>query len=79
MTRWDALWLRLTRVLSFLGGMAIAFYETVADRSDRFWPYGIAAAMMGLPLAAAAQDALTRVVNSRPARPEKPTPEETAP
>lgn len=65
MSRYEIFWTRLRGALTFLGGFGIAVYEVGWDKSDRFWPYGIAAAMMGLPLASAAESALDRLTRPK--------------
>lgn len=66
MNRFDLIWMRVSRVLAFLMGMGIMGYETVADHSDRPWLYAAAVGLMGLPLARAAEDVLSRFGGSGP-------------
>lgn len=60
-SQFDLIWARVTRVLSFLGGISIMVYETVWDKADRPWLYAAALGMMGLPVARAAENVLSRL------------------
>lgn len=60
----DLLWARIVRVTSFLAGLGIMGFETVADSSDRPWLYAAAIGMMGLPIARAAESILGKLSNS---------------
>lgn len=61
MNRFDLIWGRLVRVISFFSGLAIMGYETIGDRSDRPWLYAAAVGMMGLPIARAAEGVLGKL------------------
>jgi peptidoglycan/LPS O-acetylase OafA/YrhL len=67
MTRFDVIWGMVTRVVSFLLGVAIMAYETLADKSDRPWLYAAAIGLMGLPVARAAEDVLGKFTGQGPA------------
>jgi len=60
----DLIWARIVRISSFVGGMAIMGYETIADHSDRPWLYAASLGMMGLPVARAAENLLSKFANS---------------
>ncbi len=47
----EAWWALLARILSFFGGMAIMFFETIVENADRPWLIGAAMTMIGLPVA----------------------------
>jgi hypothetical protein len=61
MMPFDLIWTRVVRVTSFVGGMAIMGYETIGDQSDRPWLYAAAIGMMGLPVARAAENVLSKL------------------
>lgn len=62
----DRIWGRFTRVATFCGGMAILGYETGFDKADRPWLYAAAVGLMGLPVARAAEDILSRFSTQGP-------------
>jgi hypothetical protein len=64
MNNFDLIWARVVRVSSFIAGMAIMGYETIGDHSDRPWLYAAAIGMMGLPVARAAENILSKFGNS---------------
>lgn len=64
MNRFDRLWAVFVRVTSFFLGSGIMVYETVKDHSDRPWLYAAAIGCMGLPVARAAENVLSRFGNS---------------
>lgn len=61
MMRFDLIWGRMTRVLSFCVGLGIMVYETVGDSNDRPWLYAAAVGMMGLPVARYADNVLSKI------------------
>ncbi len=56
----DRWWGRFVRSMAFLIGAGIMVYETVVEHSDRPWLYAAAVGMMGLPIARAAENIVSK-------------------
>lgn len=72
MSKFDTVWDRVTKVISFLLGSGIGVYETVVDKSDRPYLLAFAAGLIGPPLARSLQAGLEKLRTNAPAdTPEK--------
>lgn len=77
MSRFDLIWGRITRILSFFMGAGIMVYETIGDHSDRPWLYAAAVGLMGLPVARGAEGLLSKFATDSQPGDQPPDPNDT--